>query len=115
MIFIIRIFFQKKYLKKYLDKKIRVYYQNSYVEIIFGTDSINVNNLRLSFNQDGNRHLSAKIDIFRDKFLLKKDSLYYQLKVSQNDIMILTSDSKLKNFLPIEKNKIGIVEKGNPL
>lgn len=107
--------FSKKYLKKYLDKKIRVYYQNSYVEIIFGTDSINVNNLRLSFNQDGNRHLSAKIDIFRDKFLLKKDSLYYQLKVSQNDIMILTSDSKLKNFLPIEKNKIGIVEKGNPL
>lgn len=114
MIFIIRIFLSK-YLKKYLDKKIRVYYQNSYVEIIFGTDSINVNNLRLSFNQDGNRHLIAKIDIFRDKFLLKKDSLYYQLKVSQNDMVILTSDSKLKNFLPIEKNKIGIVEKGNPL
>ncbi|EXI38077.1 hypothetical protein J647_2074 [Acinetobacter baumannii 846928] len=106
--------FSKKYLKKYLDKKIIVYYQNSLVEIVFGTDSFNANNLRLSFNQDGNRHLNAKVHIFRDKFLLQKDSLYYQLRVTPNYIEILTSESKLKNFLPIDRKNFEIVER-NPL
>ncbi|MDC5356474.1 hypothetical protein OHW66_18345, partial [Acinetobacter baumannii] len=64
--------------------------------------------------QDGNRHLNAKVHIFRDKFLLQKDSLYYQLRVTPNYIEILTSESKLKNFLPIDRKNFEIVER-NPL
>lgn len=101
--------FSKKYLANYLDRQIKIYYTNSIVNIVFQTDSINRNNLRVSFKQDGNRNLSSEIDIFRDKFLLRKDALYYQLAVDKKEIKILTSEHKLKNYMPISYLKVEII------
>lgn len=82
--------------------------------IRFGSDSLNLNNLRISFLQDSSRVLNTEIDIFRDKFLLKKDKLYYQLNVEQDKLFISTSDHKIKNYLPISDLNIEVTIK-NPL
>ncbi|HJE52930.1 MAG TPA: putative phage abortive infection protein [Acinetobacter pseudolwoffii] len=106
--------FSKKYLSNFLDKNIKIYYTNSVVLIRFGSDSLNLNNLRISFLQDSSRVLNTEIDIFRDKFLLKKDKLYYQLNVEQDKLFISTSDHKIKNYLPISDLNIEVTIK-NPL
>ncbi len=105
--------FSKKYFSNYLDKNIKIYYKNSVVVIRFGSDSLNINNLKITFLQDNSRVLNTEIDLFRDKLLLRKDKLYYQLYVEQDQLFISTSEYKVKNYLPISDQNID-VEK-NPL
>lgn len=100
--------FAKKYLQDYLNKRIRIYFEKSQVVINIHTDSIDRSKLRFGFKQDENRYLSSDINIYRDKFLLKKDDLYYQLIVDKNEIKVLTSEDKLKNYCPIDQHKISI-------
>lgn len=101
--------FSKNYLKKYLDRKIKIYYGNTVVDIIFGSDSLNANNLRISFKQDNNRVLNSEINIFRDMFLLEKDRLFYQIIINKDKLIISTSEHKIKDYLPISSLNIEVV------
>jgi hypothetical protein len=99
--------FSIKYLEYFVGKKINIFFDGTKVIVNIHYDSFNRNKVKIGFKQ-GSLNLSSEIVIYRDKFLLKKADLYYQLIIDRKNLKILTSENKLSNFSPIDGRKISI-------
>lgn len=91
----------------FVGKKINIFFDGTKVIVNIHYDSFNRNKVKIGFKQ-GSLNLSSEIVIYRDKFLLKKADLYYQLIIDRKNLKILTSENKLSNFSPIDGRKISI-------